>query len=273
VQTLAQIRALLNEYGLAPKKSLGQNFLIDHNLLRKLVDAAEVGKGDLVLEIGPGTGTLTEELLDRGCQVIASELDAGLCALLRNRFGQFTNFALIEGDCLASKRALAPALCERLAGRRFSLVANLPYGAGTPLILVLLTRHPECRGLFVTLQSEVAQRIMAAPGSEDYGAISVVSSACAQVTKIATLAPTCFWPRPGVESTMLAMVRRPNPLASDLISLAETTQRVFTQRRKQLAAACRNLGWTPPPDIPPTRRVYELTCEELVKLAAWVDKV
>src|SRR4051812_5019410 len=108
MQTLIQIRALLEERGLAPRKSLGQNFLIDQNLIRKLVDASGVGAGDLVLEVGPGTGTLTEELLERGCEVVACELDRGLAELLRERLGANPRFTLVEGDCLASKREIAP---------------------------------------------------------------------------------------------------------------------------------------------------------------------
>lgn len=273
MQTLAHIREMLDQRGLAPKKSLGQNFLIDHNLIRKLVDASGVGEGDLVLEIGPGTGTLTDELLDRGCRVIACELDNGLCALLRDRFAGSERFTLIEGDCLAGKRALSPALYTALGDRTLTLVANLPYGAGTPLLLILLTRYPHCRGMHVTIQREVADRVMAGPGSESYGSISVIAQALADMTRVATLPPQCFWPRPKVDSAMISIHRKGTPLASDPVTLADLCQRVFTQRRKQIGTACRNLGLTLPPDIPPIRRVFELTPTELVKLSEAVDKV
>lgn len=273
MQTLAQIRAMLDQRGLAPKKSLGQNFLIDHNLIRRLVDASGVGAGDLVLEVGPGTGTLTEELLDRGCRVIAAELDDGLCDLLTDRFADRTGFTLIRGDCLASKRSLSQTLTEALGHQPFALVANLPYGAGTPLLLVLLTRFPQCRSMHVTIQREVADRILAAPGSEDYGSISVVARAAAEITRIATLPPPCFWPRPKVDSAMIGMARKPSPLTGDLAGLADVAQKLFTQRRKQIASASRTLGLPLPPDLEPTRRVCEMSPEEFVKVAASVDKV
>jgi 16S rRNA (adenine1518-N6/adenine1519-N6)-dimethyltransferase len=174
-QTLEEIRATLDAHGCAPKKSLGQNFLIDRNLVSKLVDEAGVNAGDLVLEVGPGTGTLTGELLGRGCAVIACELDDGLADAIGGRFGAHPAFTLVRGDCLASKRALSPALTETIGGRPFSLVANLPYQAATPLMLTLLAEHPGCGVMAVTIQKEVADRLMAGPGSKVYGSISVVA--------------------------------------------------------------------------------------------------
>lgn len=273
MQTLAQIRSMLEDRGLAPKKSLGQNFLIDHNLIRRLVDASGVQTASLVLEIGPGTGTLTEELLDRGCRVIACELDDGLCDLLTDRFADRPEFTLIRGDCLASKRSLAPDVVQALGDAAFQLVANLPYGAGTPLLLILLTRFPQCRSMHVTIQREVAERIIAPAGSADFGSISVVAQACAEMTRLATLPPECFWPRPKVDSAMIALQRKPIPLTDNLVGLADVAQKLFTQRRKQVAPACRTLGLALPPDLQPTRRVCEMSPEEFVKVAASVDKV
>lgn len=269
-QTLTEIRVLLAEHGLAPKKSLGQNFLIDRNLVVKLVDESGVGAGDLVLEVGPGTGTLTGELLDRGCEVLACELDDGLAALVSSRFDGRAGFTLIHADCLADKRTLAPELAAALGDRPFRLVANLPYQAATPLILHLLTRRPNCTGLFVTIQREVADRILANPGTKEYGTISVVASCLARSRRIANLPCECFWPRPKVVSTMIGMERLEIPKTSDAVDLADFCQRAFTGRRKQLGGVLRSMGVTPnpwPENIAPTDRIEALSPEAIERLA------
>jgi len=267
VQTLTEIKALLAERGIHPKKALGQNFLIDHNLITRLVDTSGAAAGDLVLEIGPGTGTLTEELLARGCRVLACELDAVLCELLRSRLGDDPNFTLIEGDCLASKRSLAPPVVEALGDQSFRLVANLPYGAGTPLLLVLLTQFPNCRSFHVTIQREVGDRLLAAPGTDDYGSISIVAQLAARFERIATLNPACFWPRPKVDSVMIGGPRVDTG-DTDLAAVAQTAQTLFTQRRKQVARACKNLNLSLPEGIDPEQRVHELSPESVVRLSA-----
>lgn len=289
MQTLAEIRELLDRRGLAPRKSLGQNFLIDHNLIRKLVDASGVGPGDLVLEVGPGTGTMTEELLARGCEVVACELDRGLAELLRERLAGVGEdaprsenrgrFILIEGDCLATKRELSPAVVEAIGGgrRAFKLVANLPYGAATPLITTLLCDYPAtggmegggCRGIFVTVQKEVADRLIARPSTKEYGLLSVVAQATAEVRRIAALPRECFWPRPEVTSGMVAVTPRARPLVEDAGALARFCQRVFAHRRKQLASALgRDVDW--PAGVTPEMRAEALSVEQLIALAAAV---
>lgn len=267
MQTLAQIKEMLESRGLSPRKSFGQNFLIDQNLVRKLVDVAGVGAGDLVLEVGPGTGTLTEELLDRGAGVVACELDRGLAELLRERLGPRPGFTLIEGDCLASKQAMNSEVVNVLAGRSFRLVANLPYGAGTPLMLALLTRHPECGSMFVTVQREVADRLLAKPSTKEYGPISIVAQTLCQVDRIAVLPPECFWPRPDVTSAMVGLVRRPGPPPMDPVKLADFCQKVFMSRRKQLGGVLgRAIAW--PPGVKPESRIEELAVGQAVALAA-----
>ncbi|HMN41429.1 MAG TPA: 16S rRNA (adenine(1518)-N(6)/adenine(1519)-N(6))-dimethyltransferase RsmA [Phycisphaerales bacterium] len=239
MQTLAQIKSLLEERSLRPKRSLGQNFLIDHNLIRKLVDAAGVAAGSLVLEVGPGTGTMTEELLARGCEVIACELDDALAALNRERLPTVPGgerFSLVHGDCLAGKRAVNAEVVRALGGRTFSLVSNLPYGAGTPLMSTLLIDHPECRTLAVTIQREVADRLTAKPGSKDFGPLAVIAQALCTVEKIATAPPECFWPRPDVTSAMVLLRRLERPLTDDPRALSAFCDAIFSQRRKQLGS-------------------------------------
>jgi len=272
MQTLAEIRAMLEARGLRPTKALGQNFLIDHNLIRRLVTEAAVGSGDLVLEIGPGTGALTEELLARGCRVVASELDRGLADLLRERFAGEPRFTLVEGDCLANKRAIAPAVLEAMGGEAFTLVANLPYQAGTPAMLALLTREPECRGLAVTVQKEVADRMAASPGTKAYGTLGVVAQAMGEPRIIATLPPECFWPRPSVTSAMVVVPRREPPVVpvgAEAVRLASFCTRLFSLRRKQLGGAWKMLGFDPgrlPAGIDPIVRVEALTPAQIAKL-------
>ena len=132
MQTLSEIRALLDSRGLRPRKRFGQNFLHDKNQLRRLVDASGVGEGDVVLEVGPGTGTLTEALLERGARVIASEIDEDLAGISEERLGD--RVTLVRGDCLGGRRTLAPAIVAAIDGRSFTLVANLPYQAASPLM-------------------------------------------------------------------------------------------------------------------------------------------
>lgn len=272
MQTLSHIKRLLDERGLRPKKSLGQNFLVDHNLIRRLVDASGVGEGDLVLEVGPGTGALTTALLDRGCEVVACELDDALARLLRDTLGREhpDRFTLVEGDCLESKRELSRTVRETLGGRRFTLVANLPYHAATPLMLALLTRHPECVGLHVTIQREVGERLVAPPGTKAYGSISVVAQRLCEVTTIAKLPPECFWPRPDVTSVMVSLLRRRAPGGPESWTrLADTCQALFAARRKQLGSVVRKLagaGVTLPEGVSPSDRVESLTPERIEAL-------
>lgn len=263
MQTLTEIKELLASRGLSPRKSLGQNFLIDQNLVRKLVDASGVRSGDLVLEVGPGTGTLTEELLGRGCEVVACELDRGLAGLLRERLPTLT---LIEGDCLGSKKRLSPDVADALAGRPFRLVANLPYNAASPLILTLLAEHPECASMWVTVQREVADRLLAKPGTDEYGTLGVVARAMAEVSRIAVLPPECFWPRPEVTSAMVSLARRARPLTDQPRRLAEFCTRVFSSRRKQIGTVLgREVPW--PPGITRQQRAEDLGVEDLIALA------
>ena len=270
MQTLTEIRELLEAYSLSPRKSLGQNFLVDHNLIKTLVDHSGVGTGDLVLEVGPGTGTLTDELLDRGCEVVGCEIDRGLSELIRRRFASRTGFTLVEGDCLHSKHEISPSLLSALGSHSFVLVANLPYGAATPLILELLISHPQCTSMHVTIQREVAQRLVAGPGTKQYGTISVVAGALANTRTIAKLPPECFWPRPDVTSTMISITRRPDPLTDRPRALSDLCTRLFGQRRKQLGTVLgRSTAW--PEGIAPEMRVEQLDPGQIVKLMDAID--
>ncbi len=267
MQTLSEIKATLEQRGLSPRKTLGQNFLIDHNLLKRLVDAAEIQPGDLVLEVGPGTGALTDMLLDRGAVVIACELDSGLADLLHDRYAQTSadRFMLIVGDCLENKHTLSPEIDSALGGRLFKCVANLPYGAASPL-MVLLAAHKNCLGQFITIQREVAHRIMAKHNTRDYSELSILVQAMCDVKHIAQLPPACFWPRPKVASEMIAITPRREPLTQDLPALAALCRTLFTKRRKQIGAIL-GRDVTLPEGVAATARPEQLTIEQLVQLA------
>jgi 16S rRNA (adenine1518-N6/adenine1519-N6)-dimethyltransferase len=241
-QTLSEIRAELEARGIRPKHRFGQNFLHDRNQLRKLLAAARVSAGDLVLEVGPGTGTLTEELLDAGCRVVACELDPDMAAIVRarnlHRMGRGPGeLTVVEADCLDGKHAVSARVLGELGGAGFALVANLPYQAATPLMATLLERHPECAVQAVTIQREVADRLSAPAGGAHYGPISVTMSLLAEVELVSVLAPGCFWPAPKVTSAMVAIRPRPGarPVA-DWGAFSSFVQRTFGQRRKQLGS-------------------------------------
>lgn len=276
MQTLSEIKSLLESRGLSPRKAFGQNFLTDHNLIRRLVDESGVRAGDVALEVGPGTGVLTEELLSRGCRVVAAEIDRGLCELLRDRLGANPLFTLVEGDCLDGKHAIAPALLSAVRSamaasnvNTFHLVANLPYGAATPLMMLLMAQHKECVGQFVTIQKEVATRLAAPPGGKEYGPLSVLAQVTCEVRTVAKLPPECFWPRPDVTSAMVGLTRRDQLLHPDPARLLAFCHRVFEQRRKQLGTL---LGRDTvfPDGIVPTDRAEALTVSQLMALEAAV---
>ncbi len=285
LQTLSEIKQLLESRGLSPNKALGQNFLCDHNLIRRLVDESGVKPGDVVLEVGPGTGALTDELVARGCAVVACELDRGLAALIRERFAE--RITLVEGDCLAGKHALNPEIVSSIAGRDFTLVANLPYGAASPLMVLLATEfapgnhrgNAVCLGQYVTIQKEVGQRLRAQPGMEDYGELGVLLQAMCEVRRVAVLPPECFWPRPRVTSEMAAIVPLPrlgkHVRTSDQQRLARLCRLLFGQRRKQIGsilgrAEMGSLGPLPG-GVEPTDRAEVLSIEQLEHLAALLE--
>lgn len=253
-QTLTEIRATLEAAGLRPRKRFGQNFLVDHNLLKAMVDLADVDPGDVVLEVGPGTGTLTDALLDTGARVLAVEIDRGLTRLLRHRYADRSRFRLLHCDVLAGKHTIHPdvvAGAGELGGSRIRLVSNLPYNIATPLICeCLLSSLAADRGhddvlrvsdLTVTVQREVAQRLTAEPGVSAYGPASVVIALLGSVRPGRRVPATAFWPRPKVAGQMLRIDFRPpsGRRIFDARTLTELVAWAFGQRRKMIGSATR----------------------------------
>lgn len=253
-QTKHEIEALLASAGIAhPRNRFGQNFMIDQNLVRLVAEAGQIQPGDQVIEVGPGTGTLTEELLARsasagnaGGRVIAVEIDRDLSALLRRRFADNPRFQLIEGDALAGKHALNPELnamvrSANASGNAAKLVANLPYNVASPLVVELLLAGVKL--LAFTVQKEVAQRMKAAAGSDDYGPLSIIVQMLAQVEVLRTLPPQAFWPAPNVESSLVRLVRD-DRLGGDSSAAPFSTfvHQLFSARRKTLRKALAQSG-------------------------------
>lgn len=209
-QTLSFLRRRFEEVGIRPRTRLGQNFLIDLNLLRVLTEAAALSPNDVVLEVGTGTGSLTALMAPQVAAVVTVEVDSQLFQLAAEELGEFSNVTQLATDALAGKNRIAPAVLEAVSKalaaspqRQWKLAANLPYQIATPLITNLLALPRPPVRMVVTIQREVADRILAAPGSKDYGSLSVwVQSQC-RVELVRTLPPTVFWPRPKVTSAIL----------------------------------------------------------------------
>lgn len=269
-QTLTDIQNLLRTHGLLPKKRLGQNFLHDANHMDQVVAAARVGEGHVVLEVGAGTGSLSRRLLDAGARLVAVEIDADLEPILRQQLvepfgGRVT---LVIGDVLSGKHVINLVVLDALASigaAKFKLVANLPYNIASPLLVNLAVDHPGMTDAVVMVQREVAARLAAGPGTKVYGPLGIIVQAMCEVELIATLAPTCFWPNPQVESAVIRLTRRSRPLTADPARFGAFIHNVFHTRRKQLGAILgRDLNW--PAGVEPVTRPEQLSIQQLAAL-------
>ena len=267
-QGKATIRGLLDEYGLSPNQSYGQNFLIDPNVIRRIVRLAGISSGSNVVEIGGGTGTLTGALAATGAQVVVYEIDAGLVRVLVDSFGALPNVEIRHED------AGGVDLQDDLAEGPWSLVANLPYNVGTGIVLDALRRAPGIDRFVIMVQREVADRLLAEPGSRGYGIPSVVRALHATGSVAFTAPPSVFYPTPSVESTLVELVRRPAPdVAEQAIELATAA---FGQLMKMLR---RSLAGIIPDTvsvlercgIDPTLRPEDLSPDDFVAIATEVD--
>jgi 16S rRNA (adenine1518-N6/adenine1519-N6)-dimethyltransferase len=243
-QTQSYLRNLFARRGIAPQHRYGQNFLIDLNLHELIVKTAEVGPDDVVLEVGPGAGALTALMARRGAAVVAVEIDPGMAALTAEAVAGMPNVRVLNADALAGKSTINPEVLDNVrAGlavapeRKFKLVANLPYNIATPIVTNLLV-HPELRPsrMVLTIQLELAERMLAKPEQEAYGALSILVQALADCTIVRTLPPTVFWPRPKVDSAIVAITPLPEKRAAiaDVPWFHQVVRQVFLHRRKNL---------------------------------------
>lgn len=234
-QTKQQILSHLDAIGSQPRHRFGQNFMIDQNLVHLIADAACIAPTDTVIEVGPGTGTLTEELLARGASVIAVEIDRDLAAHLRTHFADQPRFTLIEGDALDGKHAINPDLLRAISDKTsIKLVANLPYNIASPLVIDLLIAGVD--ELIFTVQKEVADRLKATSENDDYGPLTVMARMLSRVQVLHTLGPGAFWPPPKIESALVQMVRN-DRLGSKARAFGIFVQKLFSFRRKTLRKA------------------------------------
>ena len=242
-QTISYLNGRFAEVGLNPNKRHGQNFLIDLNLIELLANAAELTPDDIVLEIGTGMGSLTGLLATQAAHVITVEIDEHLYQLAQEELEDVENVTFLHQDALKNKNHFSPVVLEtvqkamnRQPGGIFKLAANLPYNIATPIISNLMRCPVTPESMTVTIQKELADRIVAEPNSKDYGALSVwVQSLCdAKIVRV--LSPKVFWPRPKVDSAIVHIVHRPDKrsMIPDIEFFHTFTRRIFFHRRKFL---------------------------------------
>jgi 16S rRNA (adenine1518-N6/adenine1519-N6)-dimethyltransferase len=268
---------LLSDHGLHPKKSLGQHFLVDYNVLRRIADATGVGPEDHVLEIGTGLGILTRELASRGARVLSVEVDKSLLPVLNETLGRLNSVELVLADFL--KLDLPSFLAERWEGK-WIVASNLPYCITSPIITKLISSKQLFSRIVVTVQKEVADRLVAPPGSEQYGALTVFVQYHCEVEQLMTISPRVFFPTPQVESALVRLVPREFP-AVDVPNeelFFKIVRSAFGKRRKTLLnalASSREPGWTreqvlailQSAGVDPSRRGETLSITEFAELS------
>ena len=269
---------VLQKYNFVFQKKFGQNFLIDTHVLDKIIGSAEITKDDVVLEIGPGIGTMTQYLACAAKKVIAVEIDKALIPILEDTLSEYENVRVINHDVL--KVDIAKLAEEENGGKPIKVVANLPYYITTPIIMGLFENHVPIKSITVMVQKEVADRMQVGPGTKDYGALSLAVQYYAKPYIVANVPPNCFMPRPKVGSAVIRLERYENPpvTVEDEKLMFRLIRASFNQRRKTLANGLKNS-----PELDYTKEEIEaaieafwlgasirgeaLTLEEFAKLA------
>lgn len=233
----SELKGIIGKHNFSFTKSLGQNFLIDENILNKIVDGSKIDCETAVLEIGPGAGVLTRELAKRSKKTVAVEIDKKLIPLLCETLGEFDNIKVINEDIM--KVDIKKLFAEEFGTSRVSVVANLPYYITTPVIMKLLEAEANLTSLTVMVQKEVAERMAAAPGGKEYGALSVAVQFYSEPKIIAKAEPSCFVPQPKVASAVVNMEISKNQRirVKDKALFFKVVKSAFGQRRKTLVNA------------------------------------
>lgn len=230
---LKETKFIMNKYNIRADKSLGQNFLINDEAVLGIVDAASIKKDDLIIEIGPGLGTLTKELLEKAGKVICIELDKRMVEILQDRFSMYENFELINDDVL---KVDLKALIKNAGMKNAKIVANLPYYITTPIIMKLLEDRLDIQTITVMIQKEVADRLVSEPGKGDTGAITYAINYYTNPRRVLEVENTSFIPAPKVNSSViqLEVLKKPNVEVEDEAKLFELIKAAFMQKRKTL---------------------------------------
>ncbi|MBM7655792.1 16S rRNA (adenine(1518)-N(6)/adenine(1519)-N(6))-dimethyltransferase RsmA [Neobacillus cucumis] len=280
IATPVRTRAILEKYGFSFKKSLGQNFLIDTNILKKIVSFADLTENSGAIEIGPGIGALTEQLARSSKKVIAFEIDQRLLPILRDTLSPYENVKVIHKDVLeADVKTVMEEEFQGLAD--VMVVANLPYYVTTPIIMKLLEERLPIRGIVCMLQKEVADRIAAKPGTKEYGSLSIAVQYYTEAETVMIVPKTVFVPQPNVDSAVIRLTKRKQPavVVKDEGFFFQVTKASFAQRRKTLLNNLTSqlpdgkqkkeeiLSALNASGIDPTRRGETLSLEEFGRLA------
>lgn len=270
--------AVLQKYGFNFQKKFGQNFLIDTHVLEKIIEAAEIGPDDMVLEIGPGIGTMTQYLAEAAREVVAVEIDTKLIPILADTLSEYDNVTVINEDIL--KVDLNTIAAEKNGGKPIKVVANLPYYITTPIIMGLFEKEVPVESITVMVQKEVADRMQEGPGTKDYGALSLAVQFYAEPYLVANVPANCFMPRPAVGSAVIRLTKyaeRPVQV-KDPKFMFKLIRASFNQRRKtlqnglnnsselnlnkeQVVAALESMG------LSPSVRGEKLSLEEFARLS------
>ena len=237
------LNKIMREFGISFNKKLGQNFIIDSNIINKIIEAAQIDKDTAVLEIGPGVGTLTQRLAQKSKKVVSVEIDSHLIPVLNHTLSEFNNVKIINKDIL--KIDIKDLISDEFPDADVKIVANLPYYITTPIIMNLLEEQLNIKSITVMIQKEVALRMVAKPGTKDYGALSIAVQYFTKPEIVFNVSKKCFNPQPKVDSVVvrLNLLEEPYIKVKDTHIFFNTVKAAFGQRRKTLLNALYNSGY------------------------------
>ncbi len=246
-------KQIIKKYEFNFKKNFGQNFLVDERVLDKIVNAADINENDLIIEVGPGIGTLTQAMAKRAGKIVSVEIDKTLVPILEELLEDYDNIEIINEDIL---KVDLNALIEKYEGMKVKMVANLPYNITTPIIMTILEKHIPMESLTVMIQKEVAYRMNAKPSAKDYGSLSLVTQYYCEPYLVANVPQNCFMPRPNVDSAVikLTILDKPPVCVKDEAFMFAFIKAAFSQRRKTLVNCIFNSG------------ILDMTKEEIGRL-------